>query len=163
MKKKLKDPFLKIRYISGFGDLVACILHSKPISPITHFFTKLKEPCQACRKRIYALNLLFPFTLTKLFFSSQEEQKKSFYKEAKEFGYEIDKRYDPSYEGQENEGCCQNNEEQIDDSVINNRNELDGEPIVKNESLEYDNYTLTQKFVTDQDNLKIVVLLYKKN
>lgn len=160
MKKNKKNPFLKIRYVTGLGDLVACILHSKFINPITHAITKNESQCEACHDRQRALNILFPFRLTKLFFSSLDEQKKSFYKEAKEYGYDVPEKL--LSESKEEE-CCENPKDETESEIIiNNQNEINGDTVTKSPSQDFSDYNLIQKFITDQENLKIVISFYKK-
>jgi hypothetical protein len=153
MKKNKKDPLLKIRYASGLGDIVACILHSKFVSPITYFITKQKTPCSACQTRRQALNILLPFSLRLFFFKNAEEQKKAFIADAKDYGYEIG----------EDENSCSEKKETVteDEPIINNFNELEPETATHKKN-EYSDYTLIQTTETDSDNLKIILNVYKK-
>ena len=66
-----KNPDLNIRYAVGIGDLVACILHSKPLSWLVKLITGKEDPCPKCSKRRQALNILFPFKFWKLFFRDE--------------------------------------------------------------------------------------------
>lgn len=152
MKKNKKDPLLKIRYARGLGDIIACILHSKFIGPITHFVTGQKTPCQACQTRRQALNILLPISLRTFFFKTEKEQEESFIKEAKNYGYEIG----------ENDSCSENKEEiKYEEPVISNFNELEPETLsnIKNK---HSDYILIRTVETDQDDLKIVLNVYKK-
>jgi hypothetical protein len=67
-----KNPYLQYKHAEGLGDIIACTLHSKLISPITYFLTGKKEMCVSCDKRRQALNFLFPIKFWKLFFSDYE-------------------------------------------------------------------------------------------
>lgn len=69
-----KNPYLQYRHAEGLGDIVACTLHSRLISPITYFLTGKKEMCVSCDKRRQALNFLFPIKIWKLFFSDYESK-----------------------------------------------------------------------------------------
>lgn len=154
MKKNKKDPFLKFRYANGLGDIIACILHSKFIAPITHFITGQKTPCQNCQIRRQALNILFPVSLGMFFFKSKEEQKQTLITDAKDYGYEIeDDESTHSSEKKENPP--------YEELIVNNFNELEPETLsdVKNS---YSDYTLTKTIETDQDDLKLVLNVYKK-
>lgn len=67
-----RNPYLQYRHAEGLGDIIACTLHSKLISPITYFLTGKKEMCVSCDKRRQALNFLFPMKVWRLFFSDYE-------------------------------------------------------------------------------------------
>lgn len=154
MKKNKKDPLLKIRYAYGLGDIIACILHSKFIGPITHSITGQKTPCQACQTRRQALNVLFPISFRSFFFKNEKEQEESFIKEARDYGYEIGEN--------ENNSCSENKEEiKYEEPVINNFNELEPETL-SNFKNKHSDYTLIRTVETDQDDLKIVLSVYKK-
>jgi hypothetical protein len=71
-----KNPYLQYRHCEGLGDLIACTLHSKLISPITSTLTGTNEICSSCDKRRQALNFLFPIKIWKLFFSDYESKNK---------------------------------------------------------------------------------------
>ena len=73
-----KNPYLQYRHAEGLGDIIACTLHSKLISPITYFLTGKKEMCVSCDKRRQALNFLFPIKFWKLFFSDYETKENDF-------------------------------------------------------------------------------------
>lgn len=85
-----KDPTLKIRYARGFGDFLACILHSKPIGWFVHLITGKDKPCEICSQRAVALNILLPIPFWKLFFKNEIELVESMTKELKEAGYEVE-------------------------------------------------------------------------
>jgi hypothetical protein len=86
---KIKDPYLKLRYARGFGDIIACFLHSKPIGWLTKLITGKDKPCAKCFKRGNALNILFPVKIWKLFFKNEEEYITSFKKELEKAGYSV--------------------------------------------------------------------------
>lgn len=153
MKKNKKDPLLKLRYAYGLGDIIACILHSRLIGPLTHFITGQETPCQTCQTRRQALNILLPISLRIFFFKTKEEQKQAFIKDATDYGYEI---------GEDENSCSQNKEEiKYEEPVIKNFNELEPETLsdFKNEHFDY---TLIRTVETEQDDLKIVLNVYKK-
>lgn len=154
MKNNKKDPLLMFRYAYGLGDISACILHSKLIAPITHFITGQKKPCQACQTRRQALNMLFPISLRAFFFKNEEEQKQAFMKDAKDYGYEI---------GESEDTCSSENKEETpyEEPLVNNFNELEPETL-SNFKNDYSDYTLARTIETDQDDLKIVLNVYKK-
>jgi hypothetical protein len=85
-----KQPDLKIRYAQGLGDIVACFLHSKPISWLTQIITGEKKPCTKCSIRRNALNTLFPMDVWKLFFNDRREALISIAEDYKENGYNVD-------------------------------------------------------------------------
>lgn len=154
MKKNKKDPLLMFRYAYGLGDIIACILHSKFIAPITYFITGQKTPCQSCQTRRQALNILFPISLRVFFFKSKEEQKQAFMKDAKDYGYEIGE--------DENTVSSENKEEfSYEEPIVSNYNELELETL-SNFKNDYSDYTLARTIETDQDDLKIVLNVYKK-
>ena len=71
-----KDPYLQYRHCEGLGDIIACTLHSKPLSPITKVLTGKDAMCHACDKRRKILNLLFPLNIWKMFFKNEEQKLK---------------------------------------------------------------------------------------
>jgi hypothetical protein len=86
---KNKDPYLKIRYAKGFGDVIACFLHSKPIGWLTKIITGKDKPCTTCSKRANALNVLFPIKVWMLFFKSEEEYIQNLKEDLEKAGYEV--------------------------------------------------------------------------
>lgn len=68
------NPYLQYRHCEGLGDIIACTLHSKLISPITKIVTGKTEVCSACDTRRKYLNFLFPINISKLFFKTTEEK-----------------------------------------------------------------------------------------
>ena len=85
----LKEPKLKFKYALGIGDIIACVLHSKIISPLTKLITKKDKPCASCSLRIQALNILFPLPLWRCFFKSEFEKNTALALELKECGYNV--------------------------------------------------------------------------
>jgi hypothetical protein len=75
-----KNPQLQYRHSEGLGDLIACTLHSKPISPITNLLTRSKEMCFSCNKRRQALNYIFPIPFWKIFFENYDKKIEDFQK-----------------------------------------------------------------------------------
>lgn len=155
----MKDPFFKIRYASGLGDIIKCILHSKLIGPITKLITKQETPCSACLTRAQALNILFPLDLWWLFFKSKEDQKNQFIKDAIAYGYEV--------------GSCEQKQEEknnLEESLtqqseelrINNFNSLEENASSSNSSfINEDN--LVQKIETSLKDYNVVISFYKKH
>lgn len=70
------NPYLQYRHCEGLGDIVACTLHSKLLSPITKFLTGKTEMCHSCDKRRRYLNFVFPIGVWKLFFKNYDEKMK---------------------------------------------------------------------------------------
>lgn len=89
ISKERKDPYLKIRYAQGVGDVVGCILHSKAFGWLTKIITGQSKPCQKCSKRGYALNVLFPIPFWRLFFRTKEEYVKTFTEDLQKSGYKV--------------------------------------------------------------------------
>jgi hypothetical protein len=69
----MTNPKLKLKYVTGLGDLIACFLHSKCIGWFTKILTGKSEPCEICSQRSKALNLLVPMKIWKLFFKNEKE------------------------------------------------------------------------------------------
>lgn len=69
----MKNPKLKLKYSEGLGDVIACFLHSKYLSWLTKLITGREKPCKTCSERIYAFNILVPFSLWKFFFKTKKE------------------------------------------------------------------------------------------
>jgi hypothetical protein len=84
-----KDPYLKVRYARGVGDLIACFLHSKPVGWLTYLITGKKEPCKQCSQRRNALNVVFPIKFWKLFFKNEKSLIQSLSKELIDYGYRV--------------------------------------------------------------------------
>jgi len=84
---KIKDPYLKLKYAKGLGDIVACFLHSKPIGWLTKLITGKDKPCSKCFKRGNALNILFPIKIWKIFFKTEEEYIETFRNDLQNYGY----------------------------------------------------------------------------
>jgi hypothetical protein len=68
------NPYLQYRHSEGLGDIIACTLHSKILSPITNFITGSNEICSACNKRRQALNYIFPIPVWKIFFENYNKK-----------------------------------------------------------------------------------------
>ena len=86
---KIKDPYLKLRYARGAGDIVACFLHCKAVGWLTKLITGKDKPCIKCFKRGNALNIIFPIKVWKLFFDTEEEYIEALKKDLKESGYSV--------------------------------------------------------------------------
>jgi hypothetical protein len=84
-----KSPDLKCKYATGFGDLIACVLHSKAIGWLTYLITKKNKPCNACSMRRNAWNILFPIKFWKLFFKNEDELLKSLSADYRAQGYDV--------------------------------------------------------------------------
>lgn len=87
----LKDPRLKFRYSKGLGDILACFLHSKPISWLTVIITGKKKPCTKCWIRANALNVLCPIPLWKFYFKNEEDLLDTFIKDMEAYGFYAEK------------------------------------------------------------------------
>jgi hypothetical protein len=86
---KNKSPDLKFRYAQGLGDIIACFLHSKPVSWLTVLITGKKEPCKQCSIRRNALNTLLPIKFWKLFFENEKELVLNLSEDYKKNGYNV--------------------------------------------------------------------------
>jgi hypothetical protein len=84
-----KEVDLKFRYAQGLGDLVACFLHSKPVSWLTKLITGSDKPCTQCSIRRQALNTLVPIPFWKLFFEDKKEALLSITEDYRNNGYEV--------------------------------------------------------------------------
>jgi hypothetical protein len=89
----------KLKYSSGLGDVVASILHSKFVGPITYMFTGNLEPCATCNSRRVILNKLFPMAIWSYFFKTVEDMhddiKKEYRKIGKDYVYIAANRTEP--------------------------------------------------------------------
>jgi hypothetical protein len=68
------NPYLQYRHCEGLGDIVACTLHSRLLSPITKIVTGKSEMCLSCDSRRRYLNFVFPISIWKLFFKNYDEK-----------------------------------------------------------------------------------------
>jgi hypothetical protein len=95
MNKFSESPDLKFKYVNGLGDLIAAILHSKPIGWFTKIVTGKDKPCEVCSMRRHALNVLVQFPLWKLFFKNKNDLLKNLAAEYRALGYtvELDLKY----------------------------------------------------------------------
>lgn len=84
-----KSPDLKCRYAVGFGDLIACFLHSKTIGWLTYLITKKNKPCNACSIRRNAWNVIFPIKIWKLFFKNEDELLENLASDYRSQGYNV--------------------------------------------------------------------------
>jgi hypothetical protein len=84
-----KDPDLKFRYAQGLGDIVACFLHCKPVSWLTHLITGTDKPCAKCSLKRNALNTLIPLPFWKLFFQDKKEALLYMTEDYKKSGYKV--------------------------------------------------------------------------
>jgi hypothetical protein len=84
-----KDPYLKLRYSRGLGDVIACILHSKFFGWLTKLITGKSKPCSTCSKRADALNVLFPIPFWRLFFKDVKSMIEILQTDLKDYGYEV--------------------------------------------------------------------------
>jgi hypothetical protein len=88
-----KTPDLKLKYAQGFGDVIACFLHSAAIGWLTHLITGTDEPCTKCSVRRHALNALFPIKVWRIFFKDENEYLTGLSQEYKNLGYEVEVDY----------------------------------------------------------------------
>jgi hypothetical protein len=82
-----KAPDLKFRYSIGFGDLIACFLHSKPIGWLTHLISGKDKPCTICNQRRQAWNIILPIKFWKLFFKDESDLLETLAAEYRAQGY----------------------------------------------------------------------------
>ena len=87
--KCLKEPKLRLRYAIGLGDIIACFLHSKLISPITKLITGKDKPCLSCSMRTTALNILIPLPMWRLFFKNETEKNTALAQDLEDCGYNV--------------------------------------------------------------------------
>jgi len=85
----IKEPKLKLRYAIGAGDVLACFLHSRFVSPIIKLLTKKDKPCHSCSMRKSALNVLFPLPVWRIFFKTEFEKNSALAEELKNCGYNV--------------------------------------------------------------------------
>lgn len=149
MKRKV-DPLLKVRYATGLGDVITCLLHSRYIGKIVHLLTKKDKPCSSCSNRAYALNILFPIKIWKYFFKNGEEREAILRKDMIDFGY-IFHTPKPDKKCECNGGCNEETPKQSD--VLNG---------VKIDYVEYSDYSFVSKEEIEEGDKKTVVLNYKK-
>jgi hypothetical protein len=130
------NPYLQYRHSEGLGDLIACTLHSKLISPITKFITGSREMCISCDKRRQALNFIFPIPFWRIFFKNYEEKLKDF-----QLYFEFEEK-----------------QEDIniqDDSVIE-------QPILEEKNLEIPKYEIVNESTSEIDDYIFKTIIYKK-
>lgn len=145
--KKEFHYFSKIRYAQGVGDVVAAILHSKLIGPITYLVTGKLEPCNTCQNRRTALNFLLPIPFWKIFFSNE-----SIYNE------KLNKEFENAQKKLKSESSVNldNTETKtVDDVQIKKEPSNDIDDI-------YKDYFLVAENRTEQENILIVNKIYKK-
>jgi plastocyanin domain-containing protein len=92
MKKITPD--LKFKYVNGFGDFVAAVLHCKIFSWLTKLITGKNAPCQSCSMRRQALNILIPFPLWKIFFKDKKDLLEYLAAEYRAMGLEVEINYE---------------------------------------------------------------------
>lgn len=157
----VKEPKLKFRYAIGLGDIIASILHSKLISPITKFLTNSDKPCFSCSMRITAFNILVPIPLWKLFFKSEIEKNVSLVEDLKNCGYNVTFENNRVHAIKPNSN---NTETKPDDSKINGNKVIATDkidfPMIFN--TEKDKFFLFKKNQMQVENALIVTLLYRK-
>jgi hypothetical protein len=88
------SPDLKFKYVNGFGDFVAAVLHCKAFGWLTKIITGQDTPCQSCSLRRQALNILIPFPLWKAFFKEKKDLLEYLAAEYRGMGLEVEIDYD---------------------------------------------------------------------
>lgn len=152
----MKNPLLKLKYATGLGDVIKCILHSGYIGKIVHLITGLDKPCLTCSQRANALNVLFPIPVWRLFFKDVVEKDKHLIKDMQDFGFKFDNQ------PKKNENCssCNNKKEEKQTIYIDNSTALNP---LKIDYIEYDGFSLIEKLEKNNKDFKTVILKYKKN
>lgn len=150
-----KNPILKLKYSNGLGDILKCILHSRYIGKITHFFTKTDMPCPSCSERATALNILFPIPIWRIFFKSIKERDKFFIKEMKDYGYFFREEKEEEDVNKENDCGCNKKITHIETNKVLNGLTID--------YIDYDGYSLIEKKEKNNGEIKTVVFKYKKH
>lgn len=144
-----KNPYLQYRHAEGLGDIIACTLHSKLISPITYFLTNKKEMCVSCDKRRQALNFLFPIKFWKLFFSDYETKEN-----------DLDSYFNKEPEVIESESIINESEAVDDDNDTNdNSNILTG---VESRVILPKNCIILRETEIEIDGMFFKTLIYRK-
>lgn len=87
-------PDLKFKYVNGFGDFVAAILHCKAFGWFTKLVTGKDRPCETCSMRRQALNILIPFPLWKMFFKTKGELLEHLGAEYRALGFKVEINYE---------------------------------------------------------------------
>jgi hypothetical protein len=149
-----KDPKYKLRYSSGLGDIITCLLHSKYLKKIVKLITKSEEQCQECTNRAYFLNLFFPIPIWRLFYKNIDDRFLAFKKDMEDYGYIFDTLHKKA---EESEKKCSESCECKKTVDINPLNPL------KIDYIEYDGYSLKSKKEYFEDGYKVVKFIYNKN
>jgi len=152
--------FSKIRYAQGVGDVIAAILHSKVVGPITYLVTGLLEPCGTCQNRRTALNLILPIPIWKLFFKTEDIYNDQLNKDFKKIQGDIGlKTPDKPLEDIEKTIEEIKNSYDVDTEKSNNS---DDKPLDNTIEDFYKDYFLISENRTDYENVLIVNRIYKK-
>jgi hypothetical protein len=134
-----KNPQLQCRHSEGLGDLIACILHSKFISPVTNLLTGSKEICFSCNKRRQALNYIFPIPFWKIFFENYDKKTEDFQKY-----FELEDKKEEN-----NDIIIQNNEELV-------------EYVIEEKNISIPEYKILSESSTEIDDYIFKIIIYKK-
>lgn len=127
------DPYLQYRHCEGLGDIVACTLHSRLLSPITKIITGKSEMCSSCDSRRRYLNFVFPIRIWKLFFKDYDEKMMDLQKYFVVNDNEIEILEDDVNESSQDSNNILKGKSNFPDSK-------DGYLIVNNNEIEVDNY-----------------------
>ena len=127
------DPYLQYRHCEGLGDIVACTLHSRLLSPITKIITGKSEMCSSCDSRRRYLNFVFPIRIWKLFFKDYDEKMMDLQKYFVVNDNEIEILEDGVNESSQDSNNILTGKSNFPDSK-------DGYLIVNNNEIEVDNY-----------------------
>jgi hypothetical protein len=148
-----KDPRYKIRYSSGLGDVVTCLLHSKYLKGIVKIITKSEEQCESCNQRAYFLNLFFPIPIWKFYYKTMDERFLAFKSDMENYGYVFDKHVKKEENEEKTCNCNCKNQQVTETNPLN--------PL-RIDYIEYDGYVLSSKHESDENGYKIVKFTYKK-
>lgn len=159
------NPQLQYRHSEGLGDLIACTLHSKPISPITNLLTRSKEMCFSCNKRRQALNYIFPIPFWKIFFENYDKKTEDFQKyfeleERKEENSDIVIKTKEKNEEENNDTIIKSNEENND--IIIQSNEKIMEYVFEKKDTSIPEYNILSESSTEIDDYIFKIIIYKK-
>jgi hypothetical protein len=154
------NPFLQYRHANGFGDFIACTLHSKYINPITIAITGKDGLCAACDARRQALNVLIPIPFWKLFYKSEEERENSI---KKHLYYKDENGKETPMSLVTTENNTETDDEKLEKKIQINNEEFDTK-IIKNvpEIENIENYEFVNSSDVELENYILRTIVYKK-
>jgi hypothetical protein len=152
--KIVRDPFLSFKKITGLGDLFAILLHSKFIGFFIYLITGQIEPCLKCQKRRYALNILFPLPIWKIFYKNYEN-----------FSNKIKEEFNQSpIENQYDTEQIENILKEIEENQVKIKN-FENQKIYHSPQDEdfFKNYKLITEYNNQHESFYISTRIYQKN